>query len=766
MEFSGYLFDDTGTRIQSATVKLLQVSDGGTEASTTTDSNGLWSFSSVAEDRYDVEISVTSGSKRRIKWADEISLKALDVRNNDGNGVAAATFTNLTNNPSNKVASFRGANSTRANGDEVYISFELANSNGDIEEFARITAEAVDVADGGEDGQLRFGVAKADGTITDVFTINSTTGGVTDMTLDVSGDLTLDADGGDVFFKDNGTTFGSATNNSGELIIKSGTTTALTFSGANVAVAGDLTITGDDLVMNTNTDGFILVANGTNYSPVGVSGDVTIANDGAVTIASTAVESGMLNNNVISGQTEITSGLAAADELLYSDGGTIKKVGLDNFIELAPTLATEDAIANGDYILFLDGGATGNMNKEAVADFATLLAGTGLTASSSVIGVDTSQAITALTGGDLTIYEDANNADVSLKMGTSASESLTIEVLNGGSNKTAEEIHFSTATASSTADHGKMVFDIDGTDILEINDGGISIAASAAYEVNGTAILSDSSGTLTLSNVDALDATTESTIESAIDTLSNLTTTGALNSGSITSGFGGIDNGTSGIRTNTFTAETSVVPDAASGATLGTEDLEWGHLYIGDDQKIYLGDGQDVSLEYDEDGTDQLRVSGATVFEDNMEIADSKFIEFASAAGTPATDNTAQGIVIEFLAAEAITQWDAVYVSSTTGRVGRANATAAGTMPAIGVAIEAQGSAGSSVRVLTHGIYRDDGGFGGNLTPGAEVYAPESDGNLTATRPSDDGDFVQVMGVAVGVRSVFINPSLTLVEHA
>ena len=53
---------------------------------------------------------------------------------------------------------------------------------------------------------------------------------------------------------------------------------------------------------------------------------------------------------------------------------------------------------------------------------ATLFAGTGLTATNSAIAVDASQAITALTGGDLTIYEDANNADVSLKLGTSATE--------------------------------------------------------------------------------------------------------------------------------------------------------------------------------------------------------------------------------------------------------------------------------------------------------------------------------------------------------
>ena len=77
--------------------------------------------------------------------------------------------------------------------------------------------------------------------------------------------------------------------------------------------------------------------------------------------------------------------------------------------------------------------------------------------------------------GDLELLRDANDADVKVTLGTSAAESLIIQVLNGGSNKTAEEVHFSTATASGTADHGKMVFDIDGTDILTIDDGGLVI---------------------------------------------------------------------------------------------------------------------------------------------------------------------------------------------------------------------------------------------------------------------------------------------------
>ena len=118
-------------------------------------------------------------------------------------------------------------------------------------------------------------------------------------------------------------------------------------SSGNVAITGDLTVTGDDITMTTNTSGAALIADGTNFNPVVISGDATIATNGALTIAANAVEGSMLNTNVISGQTALTSAVASTDELLISDAGTIKRVDVSLITDLATGDATALAIALG-----------------------------------------------------------------------------------------------------------------------------------------------------------------------------------------------------------------------------------------------------------------------------------------------------------------------------------------------------------------------------------------------------------------------------------
>jgi len=113
-----------------------------------------------------------------------------------------------------------------------------------------------------------------------------------------------------------------------------------------LSVTGNVTL-GGQLIMPDVTSTKMLVADGTSYQEVSISGDVTIANTGAVTIAANAVEGSMLNNNVISGQTALTSGLATDDELLVSDGGTLKRMDVSVLTTLTDDNATALAIALG-----------------------------------------------------------------------------------------------------------------------------------------------------------------------------------------------------------------------------------------------------------------------------------------------------------------------------------------------------------------------------------------------------------------------------------
>jgi hypothetical protein len=136
-------------------------------------------------------------------------------------------------------------------------------------------------------GANQFDVTSGD------FNVNATG----DITLDASGDIILDGDDADVLLKDAGTQYGALTNTSGNLIVKSGTTTALTFSGANVTTAGSITLgnaniirTGSVVVDATanitlDADGgnVYLKDGGTQYGALTASGSNLIVKSGSTT---------------------------------------------------------------------------------------------------------------------------------------------------------------------------------------------------------------------------------------------------------------------------------------------------------------------------------------------------------------------------------------------------------------------------------------------------------------------------------------------------
>jgi hypothetical protein len=166
------------------------------------------------------------------------------------------TATADVNIPSGVGLTFATAEKIESDGTDLSIT---VGSNGDINIPANIGLTF------GDDGE------KIEGDGTDL-TISASAL----ATIDAGTDITLDADGGDIFFKDGGTTFGSATNTSGNLIIKSGTTTALTFSGANATFAGTLaTAAGGFNIAGLDIDG------ATDIGADIVDADLFIVDDGA-----------------------------------------------------------------------------------------------------------------------------------------------------------------------------------------------------------------------------------------------------------------------------------------------------------------------------------------------------------------------------------------------------------------------------------------------------------------------------------------------------
>jgi len=125
---------------------------------------------------------------------------------------------------------------------------------------------------------------------------------------------------------------------------------------------------------------------------------------------------------------------------------------------------------------------------------------------------------------DLTIYKPINDNPATISLGSSATERLEIKANYASGTQEVNNATFKTYTGSATGNRGRFIFSVDETTILQMMDAGLNLGESKALQINGTDIITDSSGTATLSNINALDATTETTIEAAIDTLSNLTT--------------------------------------------------------------------------------------------------------------------------------------------------------------------------------------------------------------------------------------------------
>lgn len=194
-------------------------------------------------------------------------------------------------------------------------------------------------------------------------------------------------------------------------------------------------------------------------------------------------------------------GIGGLDELTLSEElvvQTIAALGSPGYVlrtNLAGTAiewaaAGSATLGDGDYgDITVSGGGT-IMNIDAATIGITELSATGTPSATTYLRGDNTWA-TISAGGDVT------------KVGTPVNNQVGVWTGDG-------TIEGDTA----------LTFDTT-TDTL-------AIAASGKLAFGAVDILSDSAGTMTLSNIDALDATTEATIEAAIDTLANLTSIGSF----------------------------------------------------------------------------------------------------------------------------------------------------------------------------------------------------------------------------------------------
>ena len=311
-----------------------------------------------------------------------------------------------------------------------------------------------------------------------------------------------------------------------DAFIDSITTTGNVTVGGNASITGDLTITGDDLFMGTNTAGHLLIADGTNFNPTAV-GDLS----------------------------EIST-VASDDVLLAVDtsGGGLKKITRSTLVS---GLATSGAISNvvedtspelgGDLDVLTHGIVTGASNR----NIALTPHGTGVVRIDGTNGIDMeSGAISIKNSGAesyVRFYCESSNAhytQLQASPHSAYSGNVTVVLPAAATNLVGDDTTqtLTNKTLTSPKINEDVAITATATE-LNIMDGNTSVGTTAVADGDG--IVTNDGGTMRQTTVQ----TFATYFGSEITAMGNLVETGALDAGSITSGFGTIDTGSSSIST-------------------------------------------------------------------------------------------------------------------------------------------------------------------------------------------------------------------------
>ena len=121
-----------------------------------------------------------------------------------------------------------------------------------------------------------------------------------------------------------------------------------------------------------------------------------------------------------------------------------------------------------------------------------------------------------IVAGDLTMYNAVNDGNPTISVGSSATNRAEFMAEYHSGVQTFNRLRIKTYSSSGATNAGRITFYVDETTMGEFRDSGLNIPSDKSLSIGGTNIIADSSGTATLSNIDALDATTIATFNAAL----------------------------------------------------------------------------------------------------------------------------------------------------------------------------------------------------------------------------------------------------------
>ena len=360
----------------------------------------------------------------------------------------------------------------------------------------------------------------------------------TNITLDSSGDIILDADGGDVFFKDATTTIATFSNTSSDFVITTGVQdkdfivkgddggSAITALTIDMSEAGAATFNNKIVATELDISGNVDIDGTTNLDAVDIDGAVQI--DAALTVGvndtgydvkffGDTASAFMLwdtstDDLVLSGaagltlpESKLTIGstlvTATAAELNKLDGVNSTTAEL-NIVD-GGTSATSTTVADADRVVFNDGGT---MVQVAVTDLAAYfddeitampnLVASGALNSGSItsgfgnidIGSSTFDTTGAATAGAITIDDVAINGKVITMTGSSSDTAVMTVDTNGAFSLVTTDDNAAAANIQITADG---TAELAGTTVTLDSSGGITLDADG-----GTITFADAGSSL------------------------------------------------------------------------------------------------------------------------------------------------------------------------------------------------------------------------------------------------------------------------------